>query len=30
VTLEIKSTLSADSMVEIAEAGGKNVLFDVT
>ncbi len=27
---EIKSTLSADSMAEIAAVGGKNVLFDVS
>ena len=30
VRLEIKCGLSPDSMVEIAEAGGENVLLDVS
>ena len=30
VRLEIKCGLSPDSMVEIAEAGGENVLMDVS
>jgi hypothetical protein len=30
VCLEIKCGLSPDSMVEIAEAGGENVLLDVS
>jgi hypothetical protein len=30
VRLEIKCSLSPDSMVEIAEAGGENVLLDVS
>lgn len=30
VRLEIKSQLSVDSMIEIAQAGGANVIFDVS
>jgi hypothetical protein len=30
VRLEIKCGLSPDSMIEIAEAGGENVLLDVS